>query len=104
MALGDYLRAKMVERDLTQVDVAALIGVSQPLVSSWLSGADPRLSTVARVALAFGDPIEKVVTTGLSPAERRAVWEHQKAVAERRLRQARADLDWLLGAEPPAPD
>lgn len=101
MTLGDYIRRKMDEAEakgepLTQQDVADRIGIKQQQVSNWLQkGAkvDPLLSTVAKVAWAFKDPIEVVAKETLAPSLEDEERLRRLKVAERRLRQAQADYE-----------
>jgi transcriptional regulator with XRE-family HTH domain len=63
---------------LTQVEIAQRMGTSQGQVTRFESGADTRLSTVARYAAALGVKIDWTITTARQPAKaaRRAPAKH----------------------------
>ena len=54
---------------LTQVAIAERMGTSQGQVTRFESGADTRLSTVARYAAALGVKIDWTITTARQPAK-----------------------------------
>lgn len=71
---------------LTQVEIADRMGTSQGQVTRFESGADTRLSTVARYAAALGVKIDWTIT----PARRRSAKPAARATKARREANARA--------------
>jgi len=56
------------ERGLTQAQLAAAIGVSQPRIAGIESGdANPRLSTVSKLAHALGVTLSELLVDNLNP-------------------------------------
>lgn len=52
--LGDVLRAKRLERLMTQVELAELLDIPQGLVSRWeRNGGSPSYSNLLRIAVAL---------------------------------------------------
>ena len=48
--------------NLTQTELAEILGVSQPLVSKWFSGkVIPRPETLKKISLATGTPIKELI-------------------------------------------
>jgi len=59
---GANVRGAMARRGITQVQMATLLGVSQPAVSARLRGETPfDVNELARVAKALDVPIERLV-------------------------------------------
>lgn len=57
---------------MTQADIASLMGTSQGQITRLESGADTRLSTVARYAAALGVRVEWTITEPVKDFETRA--------------------------------
>jgi predicted transcriptional regulator len=53
MTLASALRAEMVRLKLTQYDVATRVGLSQPTIQAYLSGAEPKLDAFKLLVRAF---------------------------------------------------
>jgi DNA-binding XRE family transcriptional regulator len=56
------------ERGMTQAQLAAAIGVSQPRIAGIESGdANPRLATLSKLAHALGVPLSELLVDNLNP-------------------------------------
>ncbi len=71
---------------LTQVQIAERMGTSQGQVTRFESGADTRLSTVARYAAALGVNINWTITPAQKPAKAAASRAPEKRPTKRRRR------------------
>ena len=49
--IADRLQAAMKEKDLTQIDLARKIGVTQSAVSLWLKGTKPNRKRITQIAI-----------------------------------------------------
>lgn len=71
-SFGDRIRTLRKERDLTQLQVAEFVGVSQTAVAAWEAGKRevPKGDNLLKLAEALGfDAKELMVVTGKSPKE-----------------------------------
>lgn len=106
MTIGDRLRAARKDAGLSQADLAARVGVSQPAVANWESGVhDPRRLMLAKLAEALGVSTAWLGSGARSPVERD---RHAAAAYIRRPLQhapviALQDAAHLLGETPADP-
>lgn len=64
MSLGEMIRAKREERDMTQQDLAELLHVTRQTVSRWESGSRcPDLILSKQIADAFGISLDELVSS-----------------------------------------
>lgn len=81
-AFGLYLQGHMTSHDMTATDLANATGVSQSIISRWISGATkPSVENLRPVASVIGRPLlEVVVAAGiLTPDEANATFVHAPA-------------------------
>jgi hypothetical protein len=74
---------------LTQVAIAERMGTSQGQVTRFESGADTRLSTVARYAAALGVKIDWTITTSRQPVKAATRARAKRSTEPRRRGRAR---------------
>ena len=64
MSLGDMIRSKREEREMTQQDLADLLHVTRQTVSRWESGSRcPDLILSKKIADIFGIPLDELVSS-----------------------------------------
>ena len=67
--MHNTLKVLRAERDWSQADLAARLGVSRQTVNAIETGKyDPSLPLAFRIARLFGRPIESIFDPGLEPA------------------------------------
>ncbi len=97
---ADYLRAELLRTRMTQVDLAARLGVSQQTVSKWLNGETrPRLELLPGLADVLGartvDISALLIGDGDEPSSDETVEERVAAIARGARRLTPAQLDRL---------
>ncbi len=69
-SIGERIRAARKTAGLSQIDLAARVGVSQPSVANWESGAhDPRRLMITKIAAALGVATDWIASGARSAAE-----------------------------------
>ncbi len=81
---GPWLGRQLRRRDMTQSDLANLVGVTRAAVSAWITGrAQPRPETVRQIAAAFETDLATVYErTSDAVAARPITWYHRPAHAD----------------------
>jgi transcriptional regulator with XRE-family HTH domain len=72
---------------MTQADIASRMGTSQGQITRFESGADTRLSTVARYAAALGVRVEWTITPEPKPRTKKSATANRGKVAAKPSRQ-----------------
>ncbi len=79
--LARQLAARRREAGFTQAEVAHRMGTSQGQVARFESGADTRLSTVARYAAALGVTVTWSIDAAMPPAPKRRDGRRRRSAA-----------------------